>query len=62
MENILSTYYCKKDTSEMYPLNEVVSIVVNNNLGEIRYTFPSTKEEFIHIDHLWFYPTILSLF
>lgn len=61
MENILSTYFCLKDTSEYFPLNYTVEISINNNLGEIRYTFPSTIEECLAIDNLWFCPALFSL-
>lgn len=62
MENILSYYYYMKDNSELYPIKETISIAINNTLGEIRYTFPSSLEECMIIDHLWFCPTIFSLF
>lgn len=62
MENILSTYYLLKDASEIFPIKETICIDINNNLGEIKYTFPPTIEECMLIDHLWFCPIIFSLF
>ena len=63
MENILSKYYCNKDNSDLFPLGESIIIDINHNmLGEIKYTFPSSIEEFLVNDHLWFCPALFSLF
>jgi hypothetical protein len=31
-----------KDTSDVYPIGETILIDINTNVGEIKYTFPST--------------------
>lgn len=48
--------------SYSFPVNETVALEINNNLGEIRYTFPPTEEEFVNLDYIWFCPTIFSIF
>jgi len=62
MENILFKYYSYKDTSELFPTDETIHIDINNNLGEIKYTFPSTIEECMVTDYLWYCPALFSLF
>jgi hypothetical protein len=62
MENVLSKYHAHKDMSDSYPLGETVFIDINNNIGEIRYVFPSTIEDTIYSDHMWYCPALFSLF
>ena len=62
MENVLTQYHAYKDTSEAYPIGETIFIDINNNIGEIRYNFPSTKEESLYSDHMWYCPALFSLF
>lgn len=62
IENILHQYYSLIDNSIEYPNNVTVSLEINNNLGEIKYTFPYTDEECSKLDSMWYCPTIFSLF
>ena len=50
------------DKSVDFPLNETISICMNNNCGEIRYTFPNDLEDCLLIENFWFCPTLFSLF
>lgn len=60
MENILSYYFCMKDNSEIFPLNFTMEINIGT-MGEIRYTFPSTIEDCLAIDNIWYCPALISL-
>jgi hypothetical protein len=51
MDNVLNKYHNYKDESKMFPLGETILIDINNNIGEIKYTFPTTIEECIYIDY-----------
>jgi hypothetical protein len=62
MENILTSYHAYKDVAELYPLGETVYIDINNNIGEIKYTFPTTIEDCLYSDHMWYCPALFSLF
>lgn len=62
MENVLTKYHAYKDTAELSPLGETVYIDINNNIGEIRYVFPSTIEDTLYSDHMWYCPALFSLF
>eukprot|EP00347_Sterkiella_histriomuscorum_P007569 403348413 len=43
-------------------IESALSVPINNNLGEIKYTFPSNYEDSRRLDCMWFCPTIFSLF
>jgi len=40
----------------------VIKIASEKGIGEVQYSFPSKIEEFMVGDHLWFCPTLFSLF
>ncbi len=44
------------------PLCETIYLETKNNIGEIRYTFPSTNDELQLQEHLWFCPSLFSMF
>ena len=62
METILTIYYTKQDKSNEFPYSEMISIRISDNLGEINYTFPPTKDECLMMEAYWYCPTLFSIF
>jgi len=62
IENILTKYYSIKDDSSEFPYNKSISIEINNNYGEVRFTFPGSYEECMMMDNYWFCPCLFSIF
>ncbi len=62
MKNILDRYYEFRDESDFCPLGETIFIDLDNNFGEIKYTFPTLEEEVHYTDHMWYCPALFSMF
>ncbi|CDW72193.1 UNKNOWN [Stylonychia lemnae] len=62
IENILLQYYQMEDISKEIPQQKQICLEIKNNLGDIKYTFPQSIDEFQKLDCMWFCPTIFSLF